>query len=135
MLHKKNIRILVADRSELMQKYIRRILQDDGYPNVVTADTGLEVIDQLKASHVDCIVCCWDLPKIKGIDILRNLRGMNRTRNIPFIMVTAKGGAEFLAQARKLGVSAYVTKPFTPDTFKKAFISALVRHGHITRAD
>ncbi|NJB68737.1 two-component system chemotaxis response regulator CheY [Desulfobaculum xiamenense] len=130
----RNLHIIVADRSETMQKHIRHILRAHGYTNVTLASNGIEVARLVHSSTVEFIVSAWNLPKIKGIDILRRIRSMEATRDIPFLMVTSRGDTSYVDAARRHGVSAYLVKPFTPDAFMRAFTAALTRHGLIAQA-
>lgn len=129
---KTDIHIVVADRSDIMQKHIKRLLNAGGYKNVTLAGNGIEVAKILKTTKVDCIICCWNLPKIRGINILRRIRAMEETKNIPFIMVTAQGNAENMTLAKQHGVSVFIHKPFLPKSFMGAFLGALMKHGLIT---
>jgi len=63
------------------------------------------------------IVSDWNMPNMTGLDLLKAVRGDDSLKGIPFVMVTAEGMKENVVEAVKAGVSNYVVKPFTPETF------------------
>jgi two-component system chemotaxis response regulator CheY len=54
-----------------------------------------------------------------GLELLKAVRGDDELKGIPFIMVTAEGQKENVIEAVKAGVSNYIVKPFTPETFNE----------------
>ena len=83
----------------------------------IEAENGSSALDELKKEKVGLIVSDWNMPKMTGLDLLKAVRGDERLKSIPFIMVTAEGQKENVIEAVKAGVSNYVVKPFTPETF------------------
>jgi two-component system, response regulator len=61
------------------------------------------------------------LPSLSGLKILEAVRGDERLRNIPVIVMTSSNNPEELDRCRELGVSCYVSKPMTFSSFAKAF--------------
>ena len=67
---------------------------------------GLQARDEVDLVIVDAM-----MPEMNGLSVLEKVRSMNKT--IPFVMVTAKSDVESVLAAKRLGVTAYVTKPFS----------------------
>jgi two-component system chemotaxis response regulator CheY len=68
---------------------------------------------------VGLIVSDWNMPKMTGLELLKAVKEDEKLKSIPFIMVTAEGQRENVLEAVKAGVSNYIVKPFTPETFNE----------------
>lgn len=112
------IRILVVDDSKVMRGIIRKMLAAFPGVGVLEARDGKDAWDQLQTEKVDIIVSDWNMPRLKGIDLLRHVRAHEATSHLPFIMVTAEAREINHSEADAAKVSSYLTKPFTPDTFR-----------------
>ena len=73
----------------------------------------------LKKGKVDLIMSDWNMPKLSGLELLKSVRSDESMKDMPFLMVTADGQKDSIAQAVQAGVSNYVVKPFTTDTVKE----------------
>ncbi|MDA0261285.1 MAG: phosphate regulon transcriptional regulator PhoB [Proteobacteria bacterium] len=96
-------------------------LEKEGF-RVVVADNGeraLEVVDEIEP---DLIILDWMLPEISGIEICRRLRSKPKTKQIPIIMLTARGEEADRIRGLDTGADDYVVKPYSP-----AEIAARVR--------
>lgn len=112
------IRILVVDDSKVMRGIIRKMLAVFPGVGVLEARDGKDAWDQLQSENVDIIVSDWNMPRMKGIDLLRHVRANQATTHIPFIMVTAEAREVNHSEADEAKVSSYLTKPFTPESFR-----------------
>ena len=74
---------------------------------------GEDAIRSIKDLNPDLILLDWMLPDISGIEVCRNLKRINLLKNIPIIMLTAKGEEEDKLKGFKTGADDYVTKPFS----------------------
>ena len=74
---------------------------------------GEDAIRSIKDQNPDLILLDWMLPDISGIEVCRNLKRINLLKNIPIIMLTAKGEEEDTLKGFKTGADDYVTKPFS----------------------
>ncbi|MYL83663.1 response regulator [Desulfovibrio aerotolerans] len=108
------LKVLVVDDSKVMRGIIRKMLGSGG-TEVVEACDGRQALDVLAGQSVDCIISDWNMPRMKGIDLLRRVRSDAALAHTPFIMVTAEAMASNLAEADAANVSSYLTKPFTAD--------------------
>ncbi len=102
------MRILVVDDEINIVKLIKAILEKEGY-DVVTALDGERALDIYYDGHVDMIICDEMMPRVNGNEMIREIRSENK--NIPIIMVTAKGSIEDKALSFELGVDDYLVKP------------------------
>jgi two-component system chemotaxis response regulator CheY len=110
----KPLRVLVVDDSKVMRGIIRKMLGCNG-TEVLEACDGKQALEVLAAESVDCIISDWNMPRMKGIDLLRRVRSDDTLAHLPFVMVTAEALAQNVAEADAAKVSSYLTKPFTAD--------------------
>lgn len=110
----KTLRILVVDDSKVMRGVLRKMLGCDG-TEVLEAHDGKHALEVLAAEPVDCVISDWNMPRMKGIDLLRQVRQDAALAHLPFVMVTAEAMAQNVAEADAASVSAYLTKPFTAE--------------------
>ena len=110
----KTLRILVVDDSKVMRGVLRKMLGCDG-TEVLEAHDGKHALEVLAAEPVDCVISDWNMPRMKGIDLLRQVRQDAALAHLPFVMVTAEAMAQNVAEADAARVSAYLTKPFTAE--------------------
>jgi len=110
----KPLRILVVDDSKVMRGVLRKMLGCDG-TEVLEACDGKQALEVLAAEPVDCVISDWNMPRMKGIDLLRQVRENAALAHLPFVMVTAEAMASNVAEADAAKVSAYLTKPFTAE--------------------
>ena len=110
----KTLRILVVDDSKVMRGVLRKMLGCDG-TEVLEAHDGKHALEVLAAEPVDCVISDWNMPRMKGIDLLRQVRQDAALAHLPFVMVTAEAMAQNVAEADAAKVSAYLTKPFTAE--------------------
>lgn len=111
-----NMRILVVDDFSTMRRIIKNILKQLGYNNIMEADDGSTAWDILNRERIDFVISDWNMPNMKGIDLLRKVRSSEDLNNMPFLMVTAEAQQENLIEAVQAKVSNYIVKPFTAET-------------------
>ncbi|MFZ5811886.1 MAG: response regulator [Thermodesulfobacteriota bacterium] len=116
----RTFRVLVVDDSKVMRGIIRKMLAAFPGVSVVEARDGKEAWEVLQAEAVDAVLSDWNMPRMKGIDLLRLVRDTQRLKDLPFIMVTAEARAVSHCEADAALVSSYLTKPFTPERLRAA---------------
>ena len=118
--------ILVIDDNRQIADYLAKtILPNLGYAALVAHDgfSGMRIIQEHKES-LDLILLDLQLPDINGLDLLRRLN--QDGHNIPAILITAHGSEQVAADAFRLGVQDYLTKPVDVDILQAAISRALV---------
>jgi len=106
-------RILIIEDEEPLTLLLRYNLEAEGY-DVDTTARGDEAEIKLKESVPDLLVLDWMLPGMSGIELCRRLRARPETRQLPIIMLTARGEEEDRVRGLETGADDYVTKPFSP---------------------
>jgi len=107
----KSIPLLVIEDSEISQVLIESLF--DEYPNFTTTivSNGKMAFAALKKEHPKLILLDIMLPDMDGYQILQKLKEDPHTKNIPVIMVSAKGNPEDIQKALNMGAEEYIMKP------------------------
>ncbi len=104
--------VLIIEDEAAIAELIRYNLQKSGYRCQVVHD-GEEALLAVEEQTPDLILLDWMLPELSGIEICRRLRARVETRNLPIIMVTARGEEQDLLRGLREGADDYVRKPFS----------------------
>jgi DNA-binding response OmpR family regulator len=84
---------------------------------VDTAGNGHEAEAALSRTLYDLVISDWEMPHLKGIDLVGRMRAQPEWQSIPFIMVTAKSKKDEVLAAIRQGVTDYLVKPVTVEAF------------------
>ena len=104
--------ILVMEDEDALATLLQYNLEKEGYDVTVAAD-GEEGLLQVDERLPDLVLLDWMLPKLSGIEVCRRLRGRAETRNLPIIMLTARGEETDRVRGLDTGADDYMTKPFS----------------------
>ena len=106
-----NPRILVVEDDDALGTLLRYNLEREGYA-VALATDGEEALIQAEEQLPDLVVLDWMLPRVSGIEVCRRLRQKPLSRNVPIIMLTARGEESDRIRGLDTGADDYVVKPF-----------------------
>ena len=102
--------ILVVEDEDALATLLQYNLEKEGYQVLAAAD-GEEALVAVDEKLPDLIVLDWMLPKVSGIEVCRRLRQRPETRNVPIIMLTARGEETDRIRGLDTGADDYVVKP------------------------
>ncbi len=105
-----NPRILVVEDEEALAQLLHYNLDKEGY-RVAVANDGEEAMIQADEETPDLVVLDWMLPRLSGIEVCRRLRSGRKTRNVPIIMLTARGEETDRVRGLDTGADDYIVKP------------------------
>src|SRR4030088_3115098 len=105
-------RILVVEDEEALTTLLRYNLDAEGY-EVETVGRGDDADTRLKEHVPDLIVLDWMLPGLSGIELCRRLRARPEARQLPIIMLTARGEESEGVRGLAAGAEDYIVKPFS----------------------
>lgn len=111
-MDKSKFTILIAEDQVDIAKFLKQGLTEEGY-KCVAVKNGLDVFDSVKQHSISLILLDWMMPKLKGIDVCRQLRNDHIT--IPIIFLTARDTVEDTIEGLKSGANDYIKKPFDFD--------------------
>jgi|TARA_B110000444_G_scaffold68084_1_gene64055 two-component system phosphate regulon response regulator PhoB len=117
--------IYIVEDEEPIITLIKYNLEKEGY-KVSYSDNGNDGIKGIKNSLPDLVLLDWMLPDFSGVEICKNLKKDIKFKNIPIIMLTAKGEEEDKIKGLNSGADDYITKPFSfPELLAR--VKALLR--------
>jgi chemosensory pili system protein ChpA (sensor histidine kinase/response regulator) len=102
---------MVVDDSITMRKVTSRVL-DNHSIEVMTAQDGLDAIEQLREKVPDLMLLDIEMPRMDGYELLEHVRADARLRHVPVVMITSRAGQKHRRKAREAGANAYLTKPY-----------------------
>ena len=101
---------IIEDETSIIQ-LVQHNLEKEGF--VVSSSTnGNDGLKELKKFQPNLLLLDWMLPDLSGIDVCKSLRRDKNFKNLPIIMLTAKGEEEDKVKGLESGVDDYITKPF-----------------------
>ena len=114
--------VLVVDDSLTVRRVTQRLLEREGY-RVVLAKDGLDAIERLAEERPALVLSDIEMPRMDGFDLVRNIRGDARLRDLPVIMITSRIAQKHRDYAAALGVEHYLGKPYSEED-----LLALIAH-------
>lgn len=106
-------RILIVEDESAISTLLAYNLEKEGFAVRVAVD-GDRAVEALAEETPDLVLLDWMLPHLSGIEICRRIRRDPATRDLPVIMLTAKGEETDRIRGLDTGADDYVTKPFSP---------------------
>ena len=117
--------ILVVEDEDALATLLQYNLDKEGYQVAVACD-GEEALVLASERQPDLVLLDWMLPKVSGIEVCRRLRARPETRNVPILMLTARGEESDRVRGLDTGADDYIIKPFSM-TELSARIRAVLR--------
>jgi two-component system chemotaxis response regulator CheY len=113
------MKILVADDSRVMRQIVIRTLRQAGFSghDLVEAADGQEALEMVQSESPDLVLSDWNMPRMNGIDLLRELRGSGQ--DVPFGFVTSEGSPDMREKAEAAGALFLIAKPFSAESFRE----------------
>ena len=106
------LRVLIVEDEDTLIELLEYNFKKEGY-TVETATDGESALDKILFKSPDLIILDWMLPKLSGIELCRQIRNTKQIKNIPVIMLTARGEERDRLKGLEMGADDYVTKPFS----------------------
>ncbi|MGF1625085.1 MAG: phosphate regulon transcriptional regulator PhoB [Alphaproteobacteria bacterium] len=126
--------ILIAEDEPAIVELVRYNLEHEGFRTVVALD-GEEALIAVAEQKPDLVLLDWMLPLVSGLEICRQIRRGNGTRELPVIMLTARGEETDRVRGLESGADDYVVKPFSPNELMARVRALLRRSSAIGRAE
>jgi two-component system phosphate regulon response regulator PhoB len=102
--------LLVEDEKSIIT-LIKYNLEKEGF-KVFCSETGEDALKVIKEKTPDLVILDWMLPDTSGIDVCRQIKIDKKLKNIPVLILTAKGEPDDKIKGLEVGADDYVTKPF-----------------------
>ncbi len=122
-------KVLIVDDSAVMRKIVERSLRLAGLEleSVLEAENGADALVLVRANTFDMIFSDINMPKMDGLEFVRQLQGVESAQGVPVVMITTEGSQSRVMEALSLGAQGYIRKPFTPDQVKERIIPLFER--------
>ncbi len=121
----KSMNVLVIDDYKTMVRIVRNLMEQLGFKNVDEAGDGKTALEMMQNKHYGLVLSDWNMQPMTGFDLLKAVRADQRTKNTPFVMVTAEAKTENVIAARQAGCNNYIIKPFTLAVLKQKLTMVL----------
>jgi two-component system chemotaxis response regulator CheY len=110
------MKILIVDDSKAMRMIVTRTLGLAGFSgySTVEATNGHEALEKLQSEKPDLVLSDWNMPEMKGIELLQKTRESGN--DVPFGFITSESSEETKKTATDSGAQFLMTKPFTPES-------------------
>ena len=106
--------ILAVDDSASMRQMVAFTLKSAGY-NVIEAADGQEAFEKARGETVDLVLTDQNMPRMDGITLVKNLRGLATYTATPILILTTESSDEMKAKGRAAGATGGLVKPFDPN--------------------
>lgn len=121
-----NAKILVVDDMSITRRLVKNAVKALGYTNLTEAVDGQDGWEKVQAASAEgkpfqLVVSDWNMPRLEGIGLLKNIRKTPNLANTLFILVTAESEKSQIVEATQNKVNGYLLKPFTEEQLKAVF--------------
>ena len=108
-------KVLVIEDSRSMRSLIKMTLEDAGY-GVIEAENGKQGLEMYQANQdVTLIISDINMPIMDGFAFIKELNTIPSSDSVSVVLLTTEAGGEIMEAGKKLGVKAWMVKPFTPE--------------------
>ncbi|MFP5519518.1 MAG: response regulator [Bdellovibrionia bacterium] len=126
-------KVLVVDDMSSIRGLVRNHLRTMGFKDLSEAEDGEEALKLiLKAIGdgvpFDLVISDWNMPKMKGLELLKQVRANPATQQLPFLLLTSESERDQVTEAVLSGVSQYIVKPFSGKIFEDKLKAAYAKH-------
>ncbi len=106
--------IMTADDSASVRQMVSFTLRQAGY-DVVEAVDGEDALTKLRSNKVNILVTDLNMPKMDGIELIRQVRNDARYKFMPIIMLTTESQVSKKQEGKAAGATGWIVKPFRPE--------------------
>lgn len=113
------MKIVVVDDSEIVRNIVKQALKMYGYYDIIEAPDGVQAMKKIELYHkeIQLYVLDVNMPNMDGITLVENIRKLNK--DTPIVMLTTETDKAKMIQAKSLGASGWIVKPFDAERFIK----------------
>lgn len=128
-----NTRILIIDDMASIRDLVRNQLRTMNYTEIFEAEDGEQgwaIIETqyAQANPIELVISDWNMPKMKGLELLKKVRSTAHFVQLPFILLTSEAERDQVTEAVMAGVSQYIVKPFSGKVFENKLKTAYQKH-------
>ena len=120
-------KILIVDDSNMLRDMLKHTLNGGGYSDITEAKDGEDGLKKANMKKFDLIITDINMPKINGLEFIKKLRLDNTYSKIPILILTTERGDNIKQDAKNVGATGWIDKPFLPDQLLEAVRLVLER--------
>ena len=113
-----DLRFLIVDDFSTMRRIVRNLLKESGFSDADEAEDGVAALQKLRNGKFDFVVTDINMPNMNGFQLLAEIKGDDKLKHLPVLMVTAEARKEDIVMAAQQGAAGYIVKPFTKATLE-----------------
>jgi two-component system chemotaxis response regulator CheY len=106
---------LIVDDSKVMREMVIACLRAIDGAVFTQASSGLEALERLSLRPFDFVVLDLNMPDIGGYEVIEFIRGQDKLRTLPILVLTTRGDESSRLKALSAGATRFMTKPFSPE--------------------
>jgi len=107
-------KILAVDDSASLRQMVSFTLRQAGHEVVEAAD-GVEALDLARTAAADLVISDVNMPRMDGISLVRELRGMPEYKFTPILLLTTESSDDKKQEGKAAGATGWLVKPFDPE--------------------
>lgn len=128
-----NTRVLIVDDMASIRDLVRNQLKTMNFNEIMEAEDGIQawtIIENqyAQANPIELVISDWNMPNMKGLELLKKVRSNQQFVQLPFILLTSEAEREQVTEAVMAGVSQYIVKPFSGKVFEEKMKTAYQKH-------
>lgn len=128
-----NTRVLVVDDMASIRDLVKNQLRTMNFTEIMEAEDGTDAWTMIEnqfaqANPIELVISDWNMPNMKGLELLKKVRSHSNFIQLPFILLTSEADREQVTEAVMAGVSQYIVKPFSGKVFEEKLKTAYNKH-------
>ncbi|MCQ8183244.1 phosphate regulon transcriptional regulator PhoB [Methylomonas sp. SURF-1] len=128
-----NLNVLVVEDEDAIREMLVMVLEQASF-KVLAVASAEQAREGLADNMVDLIVLDWMLPGISGVELARRLKSEPGYKDLPIILLTARGEEEDKIRGLEIGADDYITKPFSPRELIARIKAVMRRSGKLSES-
>ncbi|QWF71291.1 phosphate regulon transcriptional regulator PhoB [Methylomonas paludis] len=126
-----NLNVLVVEDEEAIREMLVMALEQTGL-TVMAVASAEQALQTLAENMTDLLLLDWMLPGISGVELARRLKNDSSYKELPIILLTARGEEEDKIRGLEIGADDYITKPFSPKELIARIKAVMRRSGKLS---
>jgi len=119
-------RIIIVEDSKTILEVLSFSLEKAGY-DVFTAESGKDALNFFNGNAIDLVITDLYMPEMDGLELVKNIKQIENYNKIPILFLTTESEQSKKTQAKEIGATGWVIKPFVPEKLVQAINKLLIK--------